>query len=52
MNGAILSDWLESENMQLVFYAKDRETFHLGRSNQGYNPDLCIVSKDTYHIAL
>jgi len=51
-NGAILSDWIESENMQLVFNAKDRKTFHSGRWNRGYYPDLCIVSKDKNHIAL
>lgn len=38
--------------MHLVFDAKDRKTFHSGRWNRGYNPDLCIVSKDKNHTAL
>lgn len=51
-NGEILYNWMDSENMQLVFNAKDRKTFHSGRWDRGYNPDLCIVSKNKNQIAI
>ncbi|KAF0767890.1 Uncharacterized protein FWK35_00004245 [Aphis craccivora] len=38
--------------MQLVFNEKDRKTFHSGRWNRHYNPDLCIVSKNKNRIAI
>jgi len=50
--GEILYNLMDSENMQLVFNAKDRKTFHLGRWDRGYNPDLCIVSKNKNRIAI
>ena len=51
-NGEILYNWMDSENIQLVFNAKDRKTFHSGRWDRGYNPDLCIVSKNKNRIAI
>lgn len=51
-NGKVLSEWIETENMQLIFNGKDRHTFHSGRWNRGYNPDLCIVSKDHNGVSL
>lgn len=46
VNGNYLSEWCDSLNLQLVFDAKERATFFSGRWRQGYNPDLCFVSKD------
>jgi len=51
-NGKILYKWMDSENLQLLFNAKDRKTFHSGRWNRGYNFDLCIVSKNKNRIAI
>jgi len=51
-NGEVLSEWFETENMQLIFSGKHRYTFRSGRWNRGYNPDLCIVSKDNNRVAL
>eukprot|EP00102_Acyrthosiphon_pisum_P015304 XP_008185789.1 PREDICTED: RNA-directed DNA polymerase from mobile element jockey-like [Acyrthosiphon pisum] len=51
-NGEILSEWIETENMQLIFSGKDRHTFKSGKWNRGYNPDLCIVSKDHNGVSL
>lgn len=49
-NGEVLSEWIETENMQLIFSGKIN--FHSGRWNRGYNPDLCIVSKDHNGVSL
>jgi len=38
--------------MQLIFSGKDRHTLHSGRWNRGYNPDLCIVSKNHNGVSL
>jgi len=38
--------------MQLIFSGKDRLTFHSGRFNREYNPDLCIVSKNYNGVSL
>ncbi|VVC38069.1 Hypothetical protein CINCED_3A000355 [Cinara cedri] len=38
--------------MQLIFSGKDRYTFHSERWKRGYNPDLCIVSKDHNGVSL
>lgn len=38
--------------MQLIFSGKDRHTFHSGKWNREYNPDLCIVSKDHNGVSL
>lgn len=51
-NKEVLSKWIETENMQLIFSGKDRHTFHSERWNLGYNPDLCIVSKDHNGVSL
>jgi len=51
-NGEVLSEWIETEDMQLIFSGKDRHTFHSGRWNRRYNPDLCIVSKDHNGVSL
>lgn len=45
-NGDTLKCWSENQNLFLVFDANDRKTFFLARWRQGYNPDLCFVSKD------
>lgn len=49
--GEILYNCMDSENMQLVLIAKDRKKFHSGRWERGYNPELCIVSKNKNRIA-
>lgn len=38
-----------NNNLHLVFGAKEKGTFHSGRWNKGYNPDLhiCFVIKDS-----
>lgn len=51
-NGERLYDWLDTEGLQLIFKAKDRCTLHSGRWNRGYNPDLCIVTKDKTEASL
>lgn len=48
-NGETLLRWAESNNTYLVFDAKDNDTFFSGRWKQGYNPDLCFVSRDEKH---
>lgn len=49
-NGIQLNDWCESNNMFLVFDAKDKGTFHSGRWQRDYNPDLCFVTTNPdYH---
>lgn len=45
-NGISLQEWMEINNLHLVFDAKDNKTFHSARWNRDYNPDLCIVSMD------
>jgi len=51
-NGEVLKPSFENENLQLIFSEKDRHTFHSGRWNRGYNPDLCIVSKNHNGVSL
>jgi len=41
---------MDSENMKLIII-KDRKLFHSGRWNRGYNPDLCIFSKNKNRFA-
>jgi hypothetical protein len=36
-------------NFYLVFDVKEIGTFHSGRWNKGYNPDLCFVTRDSEH---
>lgn len=47
-NGEKLSDWLDTEDLQLIFNDKDRCTFHSGRWNYGYNPDLCSHKRQNW----
>ena len=43
-NGVALYSWMDTNNLHVVFDAKDRKTFHSARWRKDYNPDLCIVS--------
>lgn len=44
-NGVILFDWLSTNNMELVYSAKDKGTFHSARWGKDYSPDLGIISR-------
>ena len=45
-NGIRLVTWAESNNLNLVFDAKDASTFYSARWRRGYCPDLCYSSSD------
>jgi Reverse transcriptase (RNA-dependent DNA polymerase)/Endonuclease/Exonuclease/phosphatase family len=45
-NGIKLTDWADTNHMVLIFDAKDKGTFHSGRWQRDYNPDLCFVSSN------
>lgn len=51
-NGEKLCEWLNTEDLKLIFNAKDRCTFHFDRCNHGYYPDLCVITKDKTGVAL
>lgn len=41
-DGDALSDWLSSNDFELIYSPKDKPTFHSARWNSGTNPDLTI----------
>nr|CAI5825299.1 unnamed protein product [Callosobruchus analis] len=43
-NGESLVGWAEEKNVEIVFDAKDRNTFRSAAWNTETNPDLCFVS--------
>src|SRR6195952_2869994 len=45
-NGISLYEWMEQNNLYLIFDAKSIKTFRSARWKKDYNPDLCIVSMD------
>ncbi|XP_030764129.1 uncharacterized protein LOC115888520 [Sitophilus oryzae] len=51
-DGARVSDWAETENLFLLFDAKDKGTFHSARWAQDYNPDLCFTTLDSKGLPL
>ncbi|UYV67227.1 hypothetical protein LAZ67_4004434 [Cordylochernes scorpioides] len=44
--GESLNDWMEINDMQLIFDAKKQGTFQSARWGKTYSPDLCFVTKD------
>lgn len=44
-NGEKIFNWSISQNLHLIFDAKDQCSFHSARHNQGYNPDIGFVSE-------
>lgn len=48
-NGTDLMDWIELNNLHLIFNPKDIGTFHSARWKKYFNPDLYIVSSNSLH---
>ena len=46
VNGEILSDWMTTNNLNLIYSSDDRGTFFSARWQREYTPDLCIVSNN------
>lgn len=46
-NGDRLVEWVESNNLSLVFNSKDKGTFRSAAWKKDYNPDLCFVSQNS-----
>lgn len=44
INGTIINNWIEINNLHLLYNAKDLGTFRSGRWQKDYCPDLCIMS--------
>lgn len=51
-NGDTLHTWADRNNLNLIFDAKDRGTFHSARWRRDYNPDLCFVSSNDRNLPL
>ena len=49
-NGDMLVDWFDSNDMTLMFSAKDPTTFRSRRWNSGTNPDLSVISSSVSNI--
>lgn len=49
INGELITEWADRNQLHLLFDAKDRGTFHSARWRQDYNPDLCFVSANEYN---
>ena len=47
-NGIVLLEWMEVNNFQLFFNAKDKGTFRSARWRREYSPDLCFISKGPF----
>lgn len=45
-DGERVVDWAERNNLYLLYDAKQKPSFHSGRWNRGYNPDLTFISTD------
>lgn len=45
-NGELLCNWADSNQLHLIYDAKDRGTFRSARWRLDYNPDLCFVSSN------
>ncbi|KAL4141349.1 hypothetical protein QTP88_004004 [Uroleucon formosanum] len=46
LNGESILEWMDREDVSLLFDAKDKGTFRSGRWQKDYNPDLCFVTRD------
>lgn len=45
-NGDLLCTWADTNQLHLLYDAKDRGTFHSARWRRDYNPDFCFVSSN------
>lgn len=43
----MIHEWASTNQLHLVYDAKDTPSFHSGRWNRGYNPDLCFISENS-----
>ena len=50
-NGDVLYDFFTSNDLHIIFTAKDKPTFHSARWNTGTNPDLSVISSSISNIA-
>jgi hypothetical protein len=48
LNGESIFEWMDREDVSLLFDAKDNGTFWSGRWQKDYNPDLCFVTRDVF----
>lgn len=48
-NCETIYEWSSNNNLHLIYDAKEIRTFHSGRWNKGYNPDLCFITRDSEH---
>lgn len=46
-NGFAIVNWLQHQNLNQLFNAKDIGTFQSGRWRRDYNPNLCFISSNT-----
>ena len=44
-NGDIIMNWITLNNMELIYNAKEKGTFHSVRWQKDYSPDLCILTR-------